>query len=224
MKISQSTILIVDDDEEIVNHVTRILASIGASVLSACDVDRAILMLQGHDPHLIISDLNMSPISGFEFLKRLKSDKRLSQIPVVVLSAVNEKKLVYSAIQLGAQDYILKPINAVNFVSKVRKALKEEDFLRHEFPAGEVREARLSVSASIHSVGEIGFRVVSNACLNICPSVALKDALPELPEINEVRFAVQTKGFSHVRGLYLNELIAVPAGPTFSNLKERLTK
>ena len=74
-------------------------------------------------PHLILLDLNLPKMSGIEFLQRVRSDPRTRAIPVVVLSLSERDRDVTACIQLGAEAYLVKPINFANF-TRITAALK----------------------------------------------------------------------------------------------------
>lgn len=224
MKLAESTVLIVDDDEDIVIQATKILKNMGTTVLCAYDVVTALQVMQIQRPHLIVTDINMFPQNGFDLLSALKADKNLSGIPVVVLSSLNDKESVYKAISLGAKDYIIKPLKTVHLLKKVRRALRDADFLRYEFSFGERSDVDISLWGSVHSIGDIGIRIESNICFNRCTSLSVTSPRAENSEIAEVHFAIHKKGQVHLKGMYINELIAVALGPDFVKLRKALSR
>ncbi len=224
MKLTESTVFIVDDDEEIITQTRKILENMGAQVLSAHAVPDALKILEEKKPHLIITDIEMTPLTGFDFLKKLKEDRSLSAIPAVVLSSLNNKEAVYKAISLGALDYIVKPLKAVHFIRKIRRVLKDQDFLKYDFTPEESPSMSVSVGGNLQSVGDIGIRVESGACFNLCKNVTLREIRPEVAHIEKIKFSIHSKGQRSLKGMYVNELIAVPVGPEFLQIKKGLNK
>jgi len=126
-------ILIVDDMPNM-RKINRImLDKLGfKNVKEAGDGKKAIEMLQEvydddltvGEYELIFLDLNMPDISGLDVLIEIKSDSRLKHIPVIVISAENEKETVLKAVQIGANDYIVKPFNTGTLQEKLEKLFK----------------------------------------------------------------------------------------------------
>ena len=224
MKLSESIVLIVDDDEEIGIQAKRILENLGTQVLVAYDVSSALKILETKAPHLIVTDLEMKPVGGFEFLKKLRGDKLKSTIPTVVLSALSNKNSVYQAIALGALDYIVKPLKASQFVRKIRRVLKDQEFLKYDFAPGEASQITTSVSGVLQSVGDIGLRIESNANFNVCKNVSLKETRPEVVNMDKLKFSIHGKSQRSLKGMYLSELIAIPTGFDFIEIKKGLTQ
>ena len=74
-----------------------------------------------HYPRLILLDLKLPKVSGLEVLEKLKSEKQLCEIPVVILTSSNEDIDIKRAYQLGANSYIVKPVNFHNFADAIRQ-------------------------------------------------------------------------------------------------------
>lgn len=77
-------------------------------------------------PDLIILDIDMPEIDGYEMLEMIREKDELKEVPVLFLTSNNDKEHVVKAIKTGANDYIVKPIDENVFMDKVRKLLKEE--------------------------------------------------------------------------------------------------
>ena len=103
-------ILIVDDDPSIRDLLRMHLASAGYEVSVAEDAIVAGYLVLKHPPDLIISDVNMPHMNGFEFVAALKADKTLPNIPVIFLTSDDEGD--HRGKELGAVGYLLKPVRA----------------------------------------------------------------------------------------------------------------
>lgn len=105
------TILAVDDDGDILKILQRILVGAGFDVMLAQSPEEARKILSERIPHLILTDLNMAPESGQSFISGIRKQKKYDDIPIIVLSAVNEFNSVKSVLGLGVADYVIKPLN-----------------------------------------------------------------------------------------------------------------
>ena len=114
-----SSILIVDDDESIRELLRMHLSSAGYEVSVAEDAIVAGYMVLRSPPDLIISDVNMPHMDGFEFVEALKSDKSLPPIPVIFLTSVEEGD--HRGKALGAVGYVTKPVRADKLLALVAK-------------------------------------------------------------------------------------------------------
>jgi CheY-like chemotaxis protein len=116
-----STILVVDDDAPICDFITDLLASEGYQVVRAAHGQAALAYLHQTDtlPSLILLDLVMPLMSGWEFRETQRQDPHLSVVPVVLISAWHE--LGQGAATLGIPEYIAKPINAEGLLDVVAR-------------------------------------------------------------------------------------------------------
>ena len=112
-----STILVVDDDESIRELLRLHLSSAGYAVQVAEDAIAAGYLVLRSPPDLIISDVNMPHMDGFEFVAALKADKSLPSIPVIFLTS--EQGLEQVAKEFGAVGFVPKPIRADQLLSIV---------------------------------------------------------------------------------------------------------
>ena len=103
-------ILVVDDDESLRELLRMHLASAGYDVSTAADAINAGYLVLKNPPDLILSDVNMPHMDGFEFVAALKSDKTLPYIPVIFLTSVEDGD--HRGKELGAVGYLTKPVRA----------------------------------------------------------------------------------------------------------------
>jgi CheY-like chemotaxis protein len=116
-------ILIVDDSNTNVVLLEAILVSRGYEIQTAYNVDEAYSLMKKERPELILLDLLMPKISGYQFLDQLKKDDRTKDIPVIIVSAVTDAPNIQKTLDLGAVDYIEKPVDIKALVSKVERTL-----------------------------------------------------------------------------------------------------
>jgi CheY-like chemotaxis protein len=116
-------ILIVDDSNTNVVLLEAILVSRGYKIQTAFNVDEAYSLLEKERPQLILLDLLMPRVSGYQFLDQLKKNDETRDIPVIIVSAVTDALNIQKTFDLGAVDYIEKPVDIKALLSKVEKTL-----------------------------------------------------------------------------------------------------
>jgi class 3 adenylate cyclase len=124
---ASATVLIVDDNED--NRYTliqRLTREGYTSAVTAADGREALELLQARPVDLILLDVMMPFLNGYEVLERLKADPRLRHIPVIMISAVDEIESVVRCIELGAEDYLSKPFNPVLLRARIRASLERK--------------------------------------------------------------------------------------------------
>lgn len=117
------TILIVDDQEENLRVVGQVLSMMHYHILLAQSAEEAFKHLAQETPDLILLDVMMPEIDGLTTCRRLKTDPRWTNIPVIFLSADDDKNVVVQALETGGVDYVTKPFNRAELVSRVRTQL-----------------------------------------------------------------------------------------------------
>lgn len=102
--------LAVDDDRMFLQSMRMMLRVGGfAEVMGASDVDAALALLARHPVELIVSDWNMDPLDGLEFLRRVRANPQTSRIPFILVTASLSEEAWRGAIELGATDFLVKP-------------------------------------------------------------------------------------------------------------------
>ncbi len=114
-------ILMVDDDPMILRFVSANLQARGYEVTTAEDGESALRMVKDSSPDLVILDILMPGIDGFEVCRRLRE---WSQIPILVLTAIGETNARWQLMQLGASDYMSKPFDIADLLKRVRRLLE----------------------------------------------------------------------------------------------------
>ena len=117
-------ILVAEDDPVTRRFVVSLLTERGYEVLVAEDGEHAIATATTAQPDLIVSDLVMPYRDGYEVLRAVRTDERLKNIPVLILSMRDHEEDIVRGFEQGADEYIVKPFNAREFVSRVRKLLE----------------------------------------------------------------------------------------------------
>ncbi len=133
--MSSGTVLVVDDEKNIVQLAKMYLTSEGYSVDSAADGSEALDKVKAHRPDIVVLDLMMPKLDGWEVCRRLRQE---GDIPVIILTARGDDVDKILGLELGADDYVTKPFNPRELVARVKAVLRRYD-------PGERLTRRLSV-------------------------------------------------------------------------------
>jgi putative two-component system response regulator len=121
--VEKKRILVVDDEPQNITVMNEILKS-GYTVIAATDGTTALSIAQsGTAPDLIMLDIMMPGINGYEVLRRLRADPRTAKLPVVFVTAKGEINDKMTGYQRGVSDYVTKPLDGSFVLSVVRKLL-----------------------------------------------------------------------------------------------------
>ena len=121
--IPKRKILIVDDEKELVKLVTFNLTIAGYEALSANNGIEALEICESEKPALIILDIMLPRIDGWEVCRRLKQNSKTSNIPIIMLSALSEVDDKLKGFDLGTDDYVTKPFSPRELVVRVKRVL-----------------------------------------------------------------------------------------------------
>lgn len=116
-------ILIADDNPQIVELLEAYLEPLGVRVRTARDGQETLDAIRERPPALILLDIMMPRCSGYEVCHELKQDERLREIPVIMVTALNEVGDLERARECGANEFISKPVNKLQLLDLVRKHL-----------------------------------------------------------------------------------------------------
>jgi two-component system alkaline phosphatase synthesis response regulator PhoP len=117
-------ILVVDDDKAILKVVRAYLEQAGYAVLTAGDGETALHILRRERPDLAVLDLMLPPPDGLEITRRVRADKALAALPIILLTARVEDTDKIVGLEMGADDYITKPFNGREVVARVNALLR----------------------------------------------------------------------------------------------------
>ncbi len=116
-------ILAVDDDSSI-RELLEFLLRNNYNVITKKDGMEAMMWLsEGNIPDLIITDIDMPRLNGYEFFKNVRGSGFYQDIPIMVISGLENSKFIITCLQQGADDYILKPFNPESLYAKIERVL-----------------------------------------------------------------------------------------------------
>src|SRR5215831_1182842 len=118
------TILVIDDEPELVKLLDYNLSKAGYLVISAKDGESGLAAARKHAPYAIILDVMMPGLDGWEVCKRLRQDASTSALPVLMLTAKGEEGDRVLGLELGADDYLTKPFGVRELIARVKALLR----------------------------------------------------------------------------------------------------
>ncbi len=119
----QATVLIVDDDNAIRVLISRVLERAGYRVTMACDGLEALKLIDVAPPDLVISDINMPELDGFTMVEGLRNRGETDKMPVIFITASEDRALFIQSANLKARSFLTKPFTNDKLVAKVRQVL-----------------------------------------------------------------------------------------------------
>lgn len=121
----EKTILVIEDDKFLRGLICQKLIKEGYKISEAVDGEEGIKKIKDEKPDLVLLDLILPGIDGFEILSRAKEDPSLAEIPVIILSNLGQKEDVERGMKLGAVDYLIKAhFTPGEIIDKIKKFLK----------------------------------------------------------------------------------------------------
>jgi len=123
------TILLIDDDPIILSMLESFLAGSGHTILTVDSAKTAFKIMEDQKPDLIVSDIMMPDMDGYEMRRKLLSDERLKYIPFIFLSSKGESRDIVKGMEMKVDDYIAKPFDSTVLKAKINAVLQRYDGL-----------------------------------------------------------------------------------------------
>ena len=125
--MDRKRILVVDDEIYIVHILEFTLTMEGFDVITAADGDEALRRIEQDRPDLVVLDIMMPRLDGYEVCRRLRQDEEWRELPIILLSAKGRQIDRETGLSLGADDYIIKPFSPRRLLEKIRGLLERKD-------------------------------------------------------------------------------------------------
>ena len=122
--LPQSTVLIVDDNPQNVELLHAFLESLPVRIVTAVDGVDALRKVEEHHPDLILLDVMMPQMSGFQVCRKLKGDPKTRDIQILMVTALNELGDIEQATECGTDDFVSKPVNKMELLTRVKSLLR----------------------------------------------------------------------------------------------------
>jgi len=142
-------ILIVEDDRDIVEMITYNLRADGYEVLSAFTGKDGITLARRERPDLIILDIMLPVMDGFEVCRVLKSTEATACVPIIILSAKSQETDKIVGLELGADDYVTKPFSPRELIARIKAVLRRN---QERQPRGEITRGQIVIDGTKHKV------------------------------------------------------------------------
>jgi len=157
----KQTILVVDDQKDFAQLVERTLQQEGYDVILAADGTTGLRIAREHNPDLVVLDLTMPDIDGLEVCKALRSQPRHARLPILVLSARASAADRILGLELGADDYLIKPFVPRELAARVQAILRRSDsqMIRHAI----INAGELVIDLDAHHVAYRGEKILLTA-------------------------------------------------------------
>jgi twitching motility two-component system response regulator PilH len=125
-----SLILAVDDDKNLLKMLTKQIEVIGHKIITASSGIEGIEFARSGNPDLILLDIMMPDMNGFDVIKKIKKDEIIKKIPIIMITSKTGKEYVIEAMRQGVLDYIVKPYNFTNLSKKIESAIKQGSIVK----------------------------------------------------------------------------------------------
>jgi two-component system cell cycle response regulator len=123
-RIAESTVLVVDDNDQNLELLVAYLDTLGCRVCTAADGIEALDKVRDEPPDLILLDIMMPRMSGFEVCQKLKSNPHTRDIPIIMVTALNELADIERGVESGTDDFISKPVSRLELITRVKSLLR----------------------------------------------------------------------------------------------------
>ena len=159
--MKKGTILVIDDEKDLIELVRYNLEKEGFDVIAATDGQSGLEVVKKHRPDLVVLDLMMPGLDGLQVCQQLRSDPRSGRVPVIMLTAKATEADRVVGLEMGADDYIVKPFSPREVVARVKAVLRRT--VSQQEIRQEIRHGELVIDLSGHEVNYKGQRVALTA-------------------------------------------------------------
>lgn len=141
--------LVADDDTYLLEITSYALRREGFNVLVATDGDQAVRACGREHPDIVLLDVNLPKLNGFEVCRRIRQD---SDVPIIMLTARSAEEDIVRGLRLGADDYMVKPYSARQLIARMEASLRRSQANAYDRPSAEVELGDLVLNMDSHEV------------------------------------------------------------------------
>lgn len=157
--MNKKTILVVDDEQDLLDLIEYNLRKEGFDVLKAENGEDGIQMAKEHNPDLVLLDIMMPKMDGIEVCDLMKKDPKLKQIPIIFLTARGDEKTEVEGLNKGGDDYITKPISTTKLISRIKAVLRRFDETEEKINKLQVHDLEIDKDRYIVTKGDEEFQL-----------------------------------------------------------------
>ena len=201
----QQRILLADDNSDMRDYVGRLLTESGYEVETVADGIAAFAAARTNKPDLIVADVMMPGSDGFELLRRIRADKALASVPIVLLSARAGEDARIDGMRAGADDYLTKPFSARELLARIEAHLK---MARLRYESAEALRVRTEQFETLINRAPMGiFLLDADFCIRHVNAAAL-------PAFGDIPGGVEGRDFNEIMHIlwqkdYAEEVVAI---------------
>jgi DNA-binding response OmpR family regulator len=142
-----TTVLLIDDDLDLLELYSHIFKNVGAQVLTACDAEEGISKLVIHRPHLLLLDIMLPGMDGFDACRQIR---QISDVPLIVLTALHHEQNLVHALEAGADDFVSKPFTDGVLLARARALLRRTKYGNSHPSAHRYSDNHLTIDTERH--------------------------------------------------------------------------
>ena len=143
MSVNQTTILIIDDEKDIRELITFNLQRYGYATITSINGEEGLEKTSLYNPDLILLDIMLPGINGFQFCSSIRKIKDLKSIPVIILTALGREKHIVKGLEKGADDYITKPFSSKVLLARIKNVLKRNKRIKN--PVSDIKQWGITI-------------------------------------------------------------------------------
>lgn len=155
--MTKERILVVDDEEDILELIRYNLDKEGFDVICAENGEKCLELAAAHSPDLIVLDLMLPGIDGLDVCKKLKNDPETQMLPIIMLTAKSTESDIVVGLELGADDYVIKPFSPRILIARIKSVLRRSD--QSEEKNEVIRRANFTVNTTGFEVAYRGEKI-----------------------------------------------------------------
>lgn len=125
--MNKKKILVIEDEKDQLENICFVLEQAGYETIAANDGQKGLEMAIATKPNLVICDLNLPSLTGYDVIDKIREDPGISDVPIIILSVFPQPENLDIGLRLKAQDYIVKqPFNIKDLLARVKRCLEEK--------------------------------------------------------------------------------------------------